>query len=163
MATVNEDLYHINTGILPKDACIVIVHTEWNPAIVNKLLEGCINILDKYGMKNYKVVKVPGAFEIPFAIKHFWETYQNKFEKPQAFIALGCVIRGGTPHFEYVCKAVTDGIVHLNLILPVPSIFGVLTLDNQQQAEERTGGIHGNKGEEAALTALKMITLKYST
>ncbi len=162
MATVNEDLYNINAGILPKDACIVIVHTQWNTETVNKLLEGCIKILHQFGMNNYKIVSVPGAFEIPFAIKNFWETYQNKFEKPQAFIALGCVLRGDTPHFDYVCKAVTDGILHLNLSLPVPSIFGVLTVDNQQQADDRTGGIQGNKGEEAALSALKMIALKYS-
>jgi 6,7-dimethyl-8-ribityllumazine synthase len=113
-------------------------------------------------MQNYKIISVPGAFEIPFAIKNFWDTYQNKFEKPQVFIALGCVLRGGTPHFDYVCKAITDGVVQLNLTLPVPTIFGVLTVDNQEQADERTGGTHGNKGEEAALTALKMITLKYS-
>jgi 6,7-dimethyl-8-ribityllumazine synthase len=162
MAAVNQDLYNFNTGILPKSACIVIVHTEWNPAIVNKLLEGCTRVLRHFGMNNYKIVSVPGAFEIPFAIKSFWEGYQNKFEKPQAFIALGCVLRGGTPHFDYVCKAVTDGVLHLNLTLPVPSIFGVLTVDNEQQAIERTGGIHGNKGEEAALSALKMMALKYS-
>jgi 6,7-dimethyl-8-ribityllumazine synthase len=161
MATVNEDLYNINTGILPKDACIVIVHTEWNSETVDKLLEGCIKILHQYGMHNHKIITVPGAFEIPFAIKNFWDRYQNKFEKPQAFIALGCVLRGGTPHFDYVCKAVTDGILHLNLILPVPSIFGVLTVDSQQQADERTGGIHGHKGEESALSALKMMSLKY--
>ncbi|HEY5393601.1 MAG TPA: 6,7-dimethyl-8-ribityllumazine synthase [Hanamia sp.] len=162
MAIVNQDLYNIDTGILPKDACIVIVHTQWNADIVNKLLQGCTNILDKYGMQNYRTIGVPGAFEIPFTIKHFWDTYQNKFEKPQVFIALGCVLRGGTPHFDYVSKAITDGILQLNLTLPVPTIFGVLTLDNQQQADERTGGVHGNKGEEAALSALKMITLKYS-
>jgi len=130
--------------------------------IVNKLLEGCIKMLQQYGMNNYKIVTVPGAFEIPFAVKHFWDTYQNKFEKPQAFIALGCVLRGDTPHFDYVCKAVTDGIVHLNLILPVPTIFGVLTVNNQQQADERTGGVHGHKGEEAAISALKMMAIKYS-
>ena len=162
MASVNENLYNFNAGILSKDACIVIVQTEWNAEIVNKLLQGCTKILQQYGMNNYKIITVPGAFEIPFAVKHFWDTYQNKFEKPQAFIALGCVLRGGTPHFEYVCKAVTDGVVHLNLILPVPTIFGVLTVDNQQQADERTGGAHGNKGEEAAITALKMMALKYS-
>ena len=71
------------------------------------------------------------------------------------------MLRGDTPHFDYVCKAVTDGVVHLNLILPVPTIFGVLTVDNQQQADERTGGAHGNKGEEAAISALKMMALKY--
>lgn len=162
MATVNKDLYNIDTGILPKDACIVIVHTEWNADIVNKLLDGCTKILEQYGMENYKIVGVPGAFEIPFTIKNFWQTYQNKCEKPQVFIALGCVLRGGTPHFDYVCKAITDGVLQLNLTLPVPTIFGVLTLDNRQQADERTGGSHGNKGEEAALSALKMITLKYS-
>ncbi|MEO9051062.1 MAG: 6,7-dimethyl-8-ribityllumazine synthase [Ginsengibacter sp.] len=161
MATENN-LYNINAGILPKDACIVIIHTQWNPSIVNKLLAGCEETLQHFGMNNYKIVEVPGAFEIPFAIKHFWESYHNKFEKPQAFIALGCVLRGDTPHFDYVCKAVTDGLTHLNLTLPVPSIFGVLTVDNQQQADDRTGGIHGNKGVDSALAALKMIQLKYS-
>jgi len=163
MSTVNENLYNINTGILPKDACIVIVRTEWNAVTVNKLLQGCIRILQQFEMQNYKIVTVPGAFEIPFAIKNFWDGYHNKFEKPQAFIALGCVLRGDTPHFDYVCKAVTDGVLHLNLTLPVPSIFGVLTVDNQQQADDRTGGIHGHKGEESALSALKMMTLKYAT
>ncbi|MDQ6762097.1 MAG: 6,7-dimethyl-8-ribityllumazine synthase [Bacteroidota bacterium] len=162
MASVNENLYNFNPGILSKDACIVIVHTEWNADIVSKLLEGCIKMLESYGMNNYKVLTVPGAFEISFAIKSFWETYQNKFEKPQVFIALGCVLRGDTPHFDYVCKAVTDGVVHLNFALPVPTIFGVLTVDNQEQADERIGGKHGHKGEEAALSALKMMSLKYS-
>jgi 6,7-dimethyl-8-ribityllumazine synthase len=162
MASVSENLFNFDPGILSKDACIVIVHTEWNAEIVNKLLEGCIGILKRYGMRNYKVVTVPGAFEIPFAVKCFWDTYHNKFEKPQAFIALGCVLRGGTPHFDYVCKAVTDGVVHLNILLPVPTIFGVLTVDDMQQAYDRSGGAHGNKGEEAAISALKMISLKYS-
>jgi 6,7-dimethyl-8-ribityllumazine synthase len=162
MASVNENLYNFNTGILPKNACIVIVHTEWNSEIVGRLLEGCIKMLKQFDMNNYKVINVPGAFEIPFAVKNFWDTYQNKFEKPQAFIALGCVLRGDTPHFDYVCKAITDGVLQLNLMLPVPTIFGVLTVDNQQQAEERIGGAHGHKGEEAAITALKMMALKYS-
>ncbi|HEY5463010.1 MAG TPA: 6,7-dimethyl-8-ribityllumazine synthase [Hanamia sp.] len=166
MAIVNENLYNIDTGILQKDACIVIVHTQWNPEIVNKLLDGCIKILQHFEMNNYKILEVPGAFEIPYAIKFFWETYNKNpafrpVEKPKAFIALGCVLRGGTPHFDYVCKAITEGVLHLNLTLPVPTIFGVLTVDDQQQADERTGGVHGNKGEEAALSALKMITLKY--
>ena len=162
MAIVNENLYNINAGILPKDACIVIIRTQWNPEIVNKLLEGCVAMLNQYGMKNYRIMEVPGAFEIPFAIKSFWDGYHNKFEKPTVFIALGCVLRGDTPHFEYVCKAVTDGLLHLNLILPAPSILGVLMVNSQQQAEERIGGIHGHKGEEAALSALKMIEFKYS-
>lgn len=163
MATENEGLYNINTDVLPKDAFIVIMHTQWNAGIVNKLLGACLTTLQHFEMSNYKVVQVPGAFEIPFAIKNFWDTYNNKFEKPQVFIALGCVLRGDTPHFDYVCKAVTDGVLQLNLLLPVPTIFGMLTVDNQAQADSRTGGIHGNKGEDAALTALKMIELKYTT
>ena len=92
-------------------------------------------------------------------IKNYWEKAGKK-KKPDAFIALGCVIRGGTPHFDYVCKAVTDGVVQLNLLLPVPTIFGVLTVDNELQARERIGGKHGHKGEEAAVTAIKMINPK---
>ena len=72
------------------------------------------------------------------------------------------MVRGDTPHFDYVCKAVTDGVVQLNLSLPVPTIFGVLTVNNDEQAKERTGGKHGHKGEEAAITALKMISLQQS-
>ena len=70
MAIVNQNLYDIDTGILPKDACIVIIHTQWNPEIVNKLVDGCKSILDKYQMTNYRIISVPGAFEIPFAIKN---------------------------------------------------------------------------------------------
>lgn len=162
MAAVNENLFQFDAGILSRDACIVIVQTEWNSDVVKKLLDGAVSMLKKHGMRNYKIVTVPGAFEIPFAIKHFWENYRNKFEKPQAFIALGCVIKGGTPHFDYVCRAVTDGVLQLNLSLPVPVIFGVLTVDDMQQASERAGGLHGNKGEEAAVSALKMMSLKYT-
>jgi 6,7-dimethyl-8-ribityllumazine synthase len=104
---------------------------------------------------------VPGAFEIPFAIKNYWEKAGKK-KKPDAFVALGCVVRGDTPHFDYVCKAVTDGVLQLNLLLPVPTIFGVLTVDNELQARERIGGEHGHKGEEAAITAVKMISISSS-
>ncbi|MEO7960929.1 MAG: 6,7-dimethyl-8-ribityllumazine synthase, partial [Ginsengibacter sp.] len=117
MAAVNENLFQFDAGILSRDACIVIVQTEWNSDVVKKLLDGAVSMLKKHGTQNYKIVTVPGAFEIPFAIKHFWENYRNKFEKPQAFIALGCVIKGGTPHFDYVCRAVTDGVLQLNLSL----------------------------------------------
>ena len=96
--------------------------------------------------------------KILFAIKNYFEK-KTKKKKPDAFVALGCVIRGDTPHFDYVCKAVTDGVVQLNLLLPVPTIFGVLTVDNELQAKERIGGKHGHKGEEAAVTAIKMIPM----
>ena len=147
----------MNTGI-PKnrDACLVLVKTEWNAAIVNELEKGCIEVLKKNEVKKIITITVPGAFEIPFAIKNYWEKTKKKF-RPDAFIALACVIKGGTPHFDYVCKAITDGVVQLNLTLPVPTIFGVLTTENEEQANERIGGKHGHKGEEAAMTALKMI------
>jgi len=150
---------HIDTGILnQQDACIVLVKTEWNAAIVDELEKGCIHELQKHKVKKIITITVPGAFEIPFGIKSYWEK-SNKKKRPNAFIALGCVMRGDTPHFDYICKAVTDGVLQLNLSLPVPTIFGVLTVDNEQQARERIGGTHGHKGEEAAVAALKMIAL----
>ena len=103
-------------------------------------------------------VTVPGAVEIPFAIQSYWQQVKKK-KKPNAFIALACVIRGDTPHFDYVCRAVTDGVLQLNLSLPVPTIFGVLTVDNEQQALDRIGGTQGHKGKEAAISAIKMISL----
>ncbi|MBN8787778.1 MAG: 6,7-dimethyl-8-ribityllumazine synthase [Terrimonas sp.] len=157
----NSNLYNVDAGILPEDACIVIIRTEWNAAIIDKLQEGCIKVLQQYGVKS-KVVTVPGAFEVPFGITSYWNAKQNDLIKPAAFIALACVIRGDTPHFDYVCKGITDGVVQLNLALPVPTIFGVLTVENEEQAKERIGGRHGHKGEEAAITALKMIGLQRS-
>lgn len=105
-----------------------------------------------------KTITVPGAVEIPFAVKQHY-TYASKV--PNAYITLGTVIQGDTPHFDYVCKLVTDGVLQLNLSLDVPVIFGVLTVLNEQQALERIGGKHGHKGEEAAITALKMIQLDH--
>ena len=161
MSTGSSNLYNTSGIQVPKDACVVIVRTEWNTATVDKLEEGCRNILSDKKVQHMSIT-VPGAFEIPFAVKSYWEAHKYKDDKPCVFIALGCVLRGDTPHFDYVCKAVTDGIVQLNLLLPVATIFGVLTVDNQQQIDERTGGKHGHKGEEAAVTALKMIALANS-
>lgn len=161
MAISTENLYSTAGIQLPKGACVVVVRTEWNTASVNKLEEGCKKVLDENKV-SFKIINVPGAFEIPFCIKSYWDAHKYKEDKPAAFIALGCVIRGDTPHFDYVCKAITEGVLQVNLSLPVPTIFGVLTVDNQIQIDERTGGIHGHKGEEAAVTALKMIALKHS-
>ena len=129
--------------------------------IVDELEKGALQVLDQHAVKKIIRITIPGAVEIPFAIQAYWESCGKK-KKPDAFIALGCVVRGDTPHFEYVCRAVTDGIASLNLQLPVPVIFGVLTVDNQEQAVERTGGKHGHKGEEAADAALKMIAFSRS-
>ena len=154
----NSKLLNIDAGIPKKNACIVLVKTEWNAVIVDELERGCKEKLEAYEVKKVITITVPGAFEIPFAIKNYWQ-HAGKKKKPDAFIALACIIRGDTPHFDYVSKAVTDGVVQLNLSLPVPTIFGVLTVDNEMQARERIGGIHGHKGEEAAVTAIKMIAL----
>jgi 6,7-dimethyl-8-ribityllumazine synthase len=158
----NSKLLQIDTGILNvEDACVVLVKTEWNAAIVDELEKGCILTLQQHNVKKIVTITVPGAVEIPFAIRAYWENAAKK-NKADAFITLGCVIKGDTPHFDYVCKAVTDGVMQLNLSLPVPVIFGVLTVNDELQAKERTGGKHGHKGEEAAITALKMISLKNS-
>ena len=146
----------LNKGIPSiKDAFVVIVKTEWNAAIVNKLEAGCKKIFKQQNI-NFKTLVVPGAVEIPFAVK---QHYTHSTKLPDAYITLGTVIRGDTPHFDYVCKTITDGVLQLNLALEVPVVFGVLTVENEQQAIERIGGIHGHKGEEAAITALKMIEL----
>jgi 6,7-dimethyl-8-ribityllumazine synthase len=155
----NSKLFETNAGILDTNACVVIVRTEWNAAIVDELENGCLNIFQQKGFTDIRIITVPGAFEIPFGIKSYWDANKYKDDRPQAFIALGCVLRGDTPHFEYVCRGVTDGVMQLNLTLPVPVIFGILTVDTNQQAQERIGGKHGHKGEEAAITALKMISV----
>ena len=142
-------------------ACVVIVKTEWNSNIVDELEDGAIHKLESNGISNIISLTVPGAVEIPFAIRQCWEKLKYKDNKPQAFIALGTVIQGDTPHFDYVCKMVSEGILQLNLTLPVPVIFGILTVNTLEQALERIGGKNGHKGEEAADTALKMMRLGY--
>jgi 6,7-dimethyl-8-ribityllumazine synthase len=137
-----------------KDALVVLVKTEWNAAIVDELEAGCKKLLEQYGIRS-ETILVPGAVEIPFAIQQCWANSHA----PSAFVALACVIRGDTPHFDYVCQSITHGITQLNLSIEVPTIFGVLTVETNEQANERIGGRHGHKGEEAAITALKMMVL----
>lgn len=155
MSIANSKLLQEIEGIRKiKDALVVLVKTEWNSEVVDELENGCKKVLQQYGI-GWRTITVPGAVEIPFAIQQTWANTNS----PDAFIALGCVVRGDTPHFDYVCKAVTDGVTQLNLSLPVPVIFGVLTVNTDEQARDRIGGRHGHKGEEAAMTALKMIVL----
>jgi 6,7-dimethyl-8-ribityllumazine synthase len=149
----------LNEGIpVMEDAFVVIVKTEWNSTIINALEKGVKKILKAAGT-TCKTITVPGAFEIPFAVKNHY-AYSTKM--PDAYITLGTIIQGDTPHFDFVCKAVTDGVLQLNLTIDVPVIFGILTVLNEAQAMERIGGVHGHKGEEAAITALKMIALNRS-
>lgn len=138
-----------------------IIYTEWNDSIVGEQLKGCKKVLEEYDAQILDCIAVPGSFEIPFACRRLWRHYEilSSDLQPEVIITFGAVIRGGTPHFEYVCKAVTEGVLQLNLSLPIPVIFGVLTLENEAQAWERLGGAYGHKGEEAALSALKMINI----
>ncbi len=140
-----------------EEARVAIIATEWNEHIVREQIAGARRIAKATGAVITRELYVPGSFELPYACKALWDNQKNMSDAPEAIIAFGAVIKGGTPHFEYVCKAVTEGLTRLNLQLPVPVIFGVLTLDNEEQAWERLGGAHGHKGEEAMITALKMI------
>lgn len=133
-----------------------IVVSEWNNEVTDALLEGAVNTLKKHGTpaENIIIKHVPGSFELTFAAKAVYETYF-----PDAVICLGCVIQGETKHFDYICESVTQGITQLNLNYGVPFVFGVLTTNNLEQAKDRAGGKHGNKGDEAAYTAIKMAAL----
>jgi len=130
-----------------------IVVSEWNSDITNNLKDGAYNTLIHHGAKpeNIVVAYVPGSFELVYGAKRLAKSIQ-----PNAIIGLGCVIRGETPHFNYICSGVTQGFANLNCQGEIPFIFGLLTNDTMQQAIDRAGGIHGNKGVEAAVTAIKM-------
>lgn len=136
---------------------IGIVIAEWNPEVTNRLADGAVNTLLKFGVKenNIQLRYVPGSFELPLGAQFLAEK-----RNIDGVICLGCVIQGETRHFDFICQGVSEGIMDLNLKYNKPFIFGVLTTDNQEQALARAGGKHGNKGDEAAIAALKMIYLK---
>ncbi len=146
---------------LPKleNVRIAIAVAEWNGHITSSLCRGAVTLLKENGLANedIAVVSVPGAVELTFAASKLIET--GNFD---AIIILGCVIRGDTPHFDYVCQSVTQGMTSLNADCDIPVIFGVLTVNDEQQALDRAGGALGNKGTEAAETALKMVALNRS-
>ncbi|MDH6311404.1 6,7-dimethyl-8-ribityllumazine synthase [Parabacteroides sp. PFB2-10] len=155
MATAYQNLsaYDFNSVPDASEMNVGIVVAEWNRAITEKLLEGACNVLERHGVKqsNILIGRVPGSVELTFGAKRLAES-----KELDAVIVLGCVVRGDTPHFDYVCDSVTQGVTELNLMYDIPFIFGLLTTDNMQQAEDRAGGKYGNKGEEAAVTAIKM-------
>ncbi|MDR1603165.1 MAG: 6,7-dimethyl-8-ribityllumazine synthase [Tannerella sp.] len=156
MATAYQNLSNYDFNSIPDASAmrIGLVVSEWNEMVTEKMLEGACNTLERHGVKteNICVERVPGSFELNFGARRMAEHL-----RVDAVIVLGCVVRGDTPHFDYVCSAVTQGITELNLRYDIPFIFGVLTTNNLKQAEERCGGIYGNKGDEAAITAIKMI------
>jgi 6,7-dimethyl-8-ribityllumazine synthase len=131
-----------------------IVVAEWNEEITNNLLQGTIDTLVKHGAKyeNLVVKTVPGSYELILGSTHL-----AKRSKIDAVIALGCIIQGETRHFEFIANAVANGIIDVNLRHTKPVVFGVLTTDTLEQAKDRSGGKLGNKGDEAAITAIKMV------
>ena len=139
-----------------EDARFAIVVARWNSDITENLLEGALRALTRHGVSEnaVQVYRVPGAFELPLAANKIALT-----GKVDAVITLGCVIRGGTPHFEYVCAETTRGIGDVALTTGLPIAFGLLTTDDLKQAQDRSGDNEENKGEEAALTALEMVSL----
>ena len=156
MATSLKNLSDYNIQEVPaaSDMKVGIVVAEWNTDITEALFNGAYNTLVKHGVKEENIIKkyVPGTFELTKGGKLLADNTDV-----DGVICLGCVIQGDTPHFDYVCSGVTQGITQLNLDYPIPFIFGVLTTNNLQQALDRAGGIHGNKGDEAAITVIKMI------
>lgn len=159
MATVNKNLsdYDINSIPDASNMAFGIVVSEWNENITKGLLEGAYTTLVKHGVKeeNITVKFIPGAYELPLAAQMFYEK-----TTVDAVICLGSVIQGETKHFDFVCQGAAMGIKDVALKYNKPTIFGVLTDNTLQQAIDRSGGKHGNKGDEAAITAIKMVAFQ---
>lgn len=153
-----QGIQEVSTSTVVEDATVGIVVSRWNSMITEAMLEGAISTLVANGVKkdSITIVRCPGSYEIPLTAQWLLET-----KRYEGVIALGVVIRGGTPHFDYVCDAVNQGVLDLNLRFSTPVAFGVLTTDDVQQALDRVGD-KGNKGSEAALALLKMITVRRS-
>jgi 6,7-dimethyl-8-ribityllumazine synthase len=154
MSSVHQNLSEIKS--LPDSAGkkIGIVVSKWNDSITYSLLDGAVNTLLSANVlkDDILIVEVPGTFELPFAAQRIL-----KKKNLDAVICLGCVIQGETRHFDFICDATANGIMRVSLDNELPVIFGVLTTDTLQQAIDRSGGLHGNKGIEAAATALQLL------
>lgn len=156
MSSANKNLSEFSETNLPniENKRFGIVVAEWNEEITEALFQGAYKTLIHYGAKaeNILRINVPGSFELSLGA-------QKLAEKPEidAVITLGCIIQGETKHFDFIAHAVAQGVTNVSLKYNKPVIFGVLTPDNQQQALDRAGGKHGNKGDEAGITAIKML------
>jgi 6,7-dimethyl-8-ribityllumazine synthase len=160
MATANKNLSVYDKATIPnaKDFRFGIVVSEWNPDITEGMFQGAFDALRDCGAINDNIVRwnVPGSFELIYGCKRM----QQSYDMLDAVIAIGSVIQGETKHFDYVCEAVSQGIKDLNVQSDIPVIFCVLTDNTLQQAIDRSGGKHGNKGAEAAIAAVKMARLR---
>ncbi|MDR3365633.1 MAG: 6,7-dimethyl-8-ribityllumazine synthase [Prevotellaceae bacterium] len=159
MSSALHNLSHVHDGEVPsaKEMSFGIVVSEWNAEITGRLLTGAYNTLLKHEAKEKNIIVkwVPGSFELPLGAQLIADNH-----KVDAVICLGCVIQGDTRHFDFICSAASTGIMQLNLEYSMPFIFGVLTPNNMQQAQERAGGKYGNKGDEAAVSAIKMVAMQ---
>ncbi len=140
-----------------------VITADWNPRITHALRDGAIDVLLKAGVddKRIKSLAVPGTVELVNAAAVAMDAGHLNGHKTEAVIVIGCVIRGDTPHFDYVCQIAAQGIAQLNARGAAPVVFGVLTVDNEQQALDRVGGCLGNKGSEAAAAAVTMANFPY--
>jgi 6,7-dimethyl-8-ribityllumazine synthase len=156
MSSANKNLSEFNTAGLPdvSQKRFAIIVAEWNEEVTEALFEGAYKTLVENGVKAENIVRanVPGSYELSFGSQVFAQKADI-----DAVIAIGCVIQGETKHNDYINHAVAQGLTNVSLKYNKPVIFGVLTPNNQQQALDRAGGIHGNKGDEAAITAIKML------
>ena len=155
MATALRNLSEADLSKVPdaSNMCFGIVVSEWNKEVTNSLLQGAVGTLEKHGAlpENIHVKTVPGSFELIYGAHQM--TLNGGYD---AIIILGSVIRGETPHFDYICQGVTAGIAQLNAKSEIPVVYGLLTTDTMEQALDRCGGKYGNKGDECAIVAIKM-------
>lgn len=159
MASALKNLSDYDDNSIPDAAELIfgVVVAEWNAHITHALYEACYETLTKHGAKpeNIHTIQVPGSFELPAGARLIASKHN-----PDAVICLGCVIKGETNHNEYINQAVASGLINLGIATGRPFIFGVLTPNDEQQALDRAGGRHGNKGVESAVTAIRMAALK---
>jgi len=159
MATAQRNLSIYDSAEIPsaRHMKFGIVVSEWNHEITDAMCNSAVETLTRHGANKNNIVirSVPGSFELPLGAK--WLAENDEFD---AIICIGCIIQGETRHFEFICQAVSQGIMQLNLTGGIPVVFGLLTTNTIDQARDRSGGKHGNKGDEAAITAIKMTALK---
>lgn len=157
MAKKQQDTSTPDLEEVVKQKSIGIVTAEWNPSVTHALESACVDHLHQSGIQedHIQVKRVPGSFEVPLGAQ-----YLAELGKVHGVVCIGCLIQGGTPHFHYIADAVTRNIADLNLKYSIPFIYGILTTNTAEQAEERAGGEQGNKGSEAADAVLKMLQLK---